>query len=154
MRTAGPLATGSQGDVQALPGGGWMVGWGGLPNFTEFDAGGQVVYRRPAAPRREQLPRLPPAVERRSRANRRPSPRPPAARTTTVYASWNGATTVASWQLLAGASASSLSVVGAVARSGFETTLTTPAAPFVEVRALSASGKVLATSKALAPAAG
>jgi hypothetical protein len=61
---------------------------------------------------------------------------------------------VASWQLLAGASASSLSVVGAVPRSGFETTLTTPAAPVVEVRALSASGKVLASSRALAPAAG
>jgi hypothetical protein len=44
VRGAGPLATGSQGDVQALPGGDWMVGWGGLPNFTEFDAAGAPVY--------------------------------------------------------------------------------------------------------------
>jgi hypothetical protein len=153
VRTGGPLATGSQGDVQALPGGNWMVGWGGLPNFTEFDAAGQVVYDA-------QLPR----GETSYRVYRLPwsgqPGEPPAIAastsgpTTTVYASWNGATTVSSWQLLAGASASSLSVVGAIPRSGFETTLTTAAAPVVEVRALSPSGKVLATSKALAPEAG
>ena len=44
VRTSGPLATASQGNVQALPGGGFMVGWGGLPNFTEFDTHGQIIY--------------------------------------------------------------------------------------------------------------
>ncbi|HWX96757.1 MAG TPA: arylsulfotransferase family protein, partial [Solirubrobacteraceae bacterium] len=44
VRTSGPLITGSQGNAQTLPGGGWMVGWGGLPNVTEFDAHGQIVY--------------------------------------------------------------------------------------------------------------
>jgi hypothetical protein len=153
VRSSGPLATGSQGDVQALPGGGWMVGWGGLPNFTEFDAAGQIVYdaQLPAGENSYRVYRLPWSGQ--------PSEPPAIAATTsgattTVYASWNGATTVTSWQLLAGPSASSLSVVGAVPRSGFETTLTTPAAAVVEVRALSASGKVLASSRALAPTAG
>ena len=74
--------------------------------------------------------------------------------TTTVYASWNGATTLASWQLLAGSSIAHMNVVASAPRSGFETTLNVAAAAFVQVRALSASGKVLATSEALAPSAG
>ena len=41
--------TASQGNIQQLPGGGWMVGWGGLPNFTEFDAPGPGHLRRPAS---------------------------------------------------------------------------------------------------------
>jgi hypothetical protein len=153
IRTVGPLTTASQGDVQALPGGGAMVGWGGLPNFTEFDAHGQVVYDA-------QLPR----GENSYRVYRLPwsgqPSEPPAiaastsGASTTVYASWNGATTVTSWQVLAGTGAAGLNVVASAPRSGFETTITAPAAPVVEVRALSASGKVLGTSKPLAPSAG
>ena len=82
-----------------------MVGWGGLPNFTEYDAAGQIDLRRAAAGRREQLPRLPRAVERaaeRSAGDRRATRSGGA---TAVYASWNGATTVDAWQLLTGASA-------------------------------------------------
>ena len=72
----------------------------------------------------------------------------------TVYASWNGATTVASWQLLTGTSANALHPVSTTPKTGFETTIPAPSAAFVEVRALSASGRVLATSKAMAPTAG
>jgi hypothetical protein len=153
LRTIGPLATGSQGNVQALPGGGSMVGWGGLPNFTEFDAHGQIVYdaQLPAGENSYRIYREPWAGQ--------PSEAPAlsattSGATTTVYASWNGATTLASWQLLAGASAAHLSVVASAPRTGFETTLSAPAAAFVQVRALSASGKVIGSSKALAPAAG
>ncbi|MBA3807474.1 MAG: aryl-sulfate sulfotransferase [Solirubrobacterales bacterium] len=153
VRTGGPLSTGSQGNVQALPGGGAMVGWGGLPNLSEFDAHGQIIYdaQLPAGENSYRVYREPWAGQ--------PSEAPALAASTsgastTVYASWNGATTVASWQLLTGASAAHLSVVADVARTGFETTLTTTATAFVQVRALSASGKVLASSKALAPSAG
>ncbi|HEX3517637.1 MAG TPA: arylsulfotransferase family protein [Solirubrobacteraceae bacterium] len=153
LRSSGPLATASQGDVQALPGGGWMVGWGGLPNFTEFDAQGQIVYdaQLPAGENSYRVYRLPWAAQPLE---------PPAlaavtsGATTTAYASWNGATTVASWQLLSGSSATTLTPVATVARSGFETAIAVPSAPLVEVRALSASGKVIGTSKALAPSAG
>ena len=44
-----------------------------------------------------------------------------------VYASWNGATTVASWQLLAGADAAHLTAVSTTPDSGFETAI--PAEP-------------------------
>ncbi len=152
QRTVGPLATGSQGDVQALPGGGWMVGWGGLPNFTEFNSQGQIVYdaQLPRGENSYRVYRLPWAAQPLE---------PPAlaatttGATTTAYASWNGATTVASWQLLSGSSATGLTPVATVSRSGFETAIAVPAAPFVEVHALSASGKVIGTSKAIAPAA-
>ncbi len=33
----------SQGNTQSLPGGDWLLGYGGLPNFTEFDASGHVL---------------------------------------------------------------------------------------------------------------
>ncbi|HEV7163656.1 MAG TPA: arylsulfotransferase family protein [Solirubrobacteraceae bacterium] len=153
IRSDGPLATTSQGDVQALPGGGWMVGWGGLPNFTEFDAQGQVVFdaQLPAGENSYRVYRLPWAAQ--------PLQAPALAAvtssaTTTAYASWNGATTVVSWQLLSGSSTAKLTPAATVARRGFETAIAVPAAPLVEVRALSASGKVIGTSKALAPSAG
>ena len=150
VHTGAPLQTNSQGDLQALPGGGYMIGWGGLPNLTEFDVHGQIVYdaQLPAGENSYRIYRLPWAGQ--------PTAAPAVAATTagattTVYASWNGATTVASWQLLAGADAAHLNPVAIVPRSGFETTLTTPAAATVQVRALSASGKVLASSAPLSP---
>jgi len=153
VRTLGPLSTGSQGDVQSLPGGGWMVGWGGLPNLTEFNAQGQIVYdaQLPAGENSYRVyrepwvaqPTVPPAILARVTGA-----------TTTVYASWNGASTVASWQLLTGASAKQLAPVSTTPRSGFETTIPAPAAAFVEVRALSAAGRVLGASKPVKPASG
>lgn len=69
----------------------------------------------------------------------------------TVYASWNGDTQVASWQVLAGSSASSMHRVGRpVSKSGFETKITvSTTARLVAVQARNASGKVLATSPAV-----
>jgi hypothetical protein len=69
---------------------------------------------------------------------------------TDVYASWNGATGVAAWQLLAGASSSSLAAIESpVARQGFETRLaTTNAGPYYAVQPLDAAGNVLGTSRA------
>jgi hypothetical protein len=153
VRAPGPLITGSQGNVQPLAGGGWMIGWGGLPNFTEFNARGQAIYDA-QLPRGEfsyrvyrqpwnGQPITPPAI-----SARRVGP------TTTVYASWNGATGVASWQLLTGPSAGQLTAVSTTPRTGFETTIPSPTAAFVQVRALSPSGRVLATSKAVAPTVG
>jgi hypothetical protein len=52
---------------------------------------------------------------------------------------------------LTGTNAAHLSAVSNTPRTGFETTIATTAAPFVQVRALSASGKTLGTSKTVAP---
>jgi hypothetical protein len=145
VRTSGPLSTGSQGNLQALSGGGWMVGWGGLPNITEFTAQGQIAYDA----------QLPPG-ENSYRIYREPwsgqPTEPPAiiaktvGATTAVYASWNGATTVVSWQLLTGPAPTQMTAVSTTPRSGFETTIPAPPAVFYQVRALSAAGKVLGTS--------
>jgi hypothetical protein len=153
VRGNGPLATGSQGNLQQLPGGGWMVGWGGLPNFTEFNAQGQVVFDA-------QMP----TGEDSYRVYREPWSGQPATPPTlsvsggTAYASWNGATNVASWQLLAGQSTSALATVTTVPHSGFETAIAVPPSRQLpgeqyELQALSASGRVLASSP-VGPAAG
>ena len=64
--------------------------------------------------------------------------------------SWNGATAVARWQVLAGSVTGSLRAVRTVADRSFETrvALNSSAARFA-VRALSADGRVLATSRAV-----
>jgi hypothetical protein len=168
VRTIGPLTTTSQGDVQALPGGGSLVGWGGLPNFTEYDAAGQIVYDAQLPPGENSYrvyrepwsaqPAEPPAIAARTSGG-----------ATAVYASWNGATTVDSWQLLVGSSPDRMTAVSTTPRSGFETTIPAPSPPasrcphgascpalalYFEVRALSASGKALATSRAIRQAIG
>jgi hypothetical protein len=71
----------------------------------------------------------------------------PAGSGLSVSVSWNGATDVASWRVLTGASAGSLTPVATAAKSGFQTTLSAPGAgPYVAVQALDASGGVLAVS--------
>ena len=37
------LLASSQGNTLSLPGGNWLLGYGGLPNFTEFDGSGHVL---------------------------------------------------------------------------------------------------------------
>ena len=145
LRTPTPSARSDGGNLQALPGGGWMVGWGGSGDLSEFDAGGSIVYdaglpqvldsyriyREPWA----GLPSLAPSLSLREG---------------TLYASWNGATTTTSWELSGGSSQSHMTPLSTTPRTGFETAITAPAAEaFYEVRALSASGRVLGTSKAI-----
>jgi hypothetical protein len=67
-----------------------------------------------------------------------------------LYASWNGATEPASWQLLEGAGAQDLRSGATVPRTGFETVLT-PASQTrrAAVVALDRSGAPLGTSPAV-----
>ena len=67
-----PTDHGSQGNIQSLPGGGWMVGWGGLPNFTEFDATGRSSTT-PSSPRASSATAATACRGRDSRRNRRRS---------------------------------------------------------------------------------
>jgi Arylsulfotransferase (ASST) len=145
---AKPLITTSQGNLQRLPNGNWLVGFGGLPNFTEYNSQGQITYdaRFPTGENSYRVyrepwsgqPTEPPAIAASATGT-----------TTSVYASWNGATTVASWQLLTGPSTSHLAAVSTTPKTGFETTITAPTAPYVQVRALNFNGKTLGTSKAI-----
>ncbi|HXD54643.1 MAG TPA: arylsulfotransferase family protein [Solirubrobacteraceae bacterium] len=147
------LVAGSQGNLQALPGGDWMVGWGQSPYLSEYSASGQVLldahmpstYESYRTYRQDwsAQPTAPPAFA---------VARAGAGAGTTVYASWNGATNVASWRVLAGPSANALQPVGAAPRAGFETAIALGAAPakgsWVSVQALDATGAVLGVAPA------
>lgn len=146
-----PLVAGSQGNLQALPGGNWVVGWGQAPYLSEFDPSGQLVFdaHMPSAYESYRTyrqdwtgqPATPPAMALQSSGGR-----------AFVYASWNGASTVASWRVLAGPSAATMTPVASAPRAGFETRIPLSGAPasgaFLSVQALSASGAVLGASPA------
>jgi hypothetical protein len=150
------LLAGSQGNMQVLAGGDALVGWGAIPRVTEFDPNGKVVFDATF-----------PDGEDSYRAYRFPWSATPATRpalatakdkgdTKTIYASWNGATGVAAWQVLAGDTLERMQPVGGPQRStGFETTLhADTTAPFVAVEALDADGEVLGTSATVPADAG
>jgi hypothetical protein len=123
--------------MQTLPNGNRFVGFGAQPFFSEFTASGRLVYDA-------QLPQ----DDGSYRAYRFPWRATPRTRPDAVmsggavYASWNGATEVARWQVLAAGS-----VVASAGKSGFETRIpVTAAGSSFTVRALDARGRVLGTS--------
>ena len=141
------LLAATQGNQQTLPNGNFMVGWGSQRQLTEYDAAGNVLYNAFLSLGYESyrtyrmpwvgLPRSRPKVVAADEAGAG----------TDAYMSWNGATEVATWELFAGSSPSTLQSVGTRARRGFETKITAPGAPrFVQVRARDAAGRVLSTS--------
>jgi hypothetical protein len=139
------LAAAFEGNLQELPGGDDFLGWGQQPYFTEFDSKGQVVfdgrfvgnnssyraYRFPWIGTPSTLPSVTAST---------------AGASTSVYVSWNGATQVTSWRVLAGASQNALQAVTTASKQGFESQVTIPAAPYVQVQALDSAGRTLATS--------
>jgi hypothetical protein len=67
---------------------------------------------------------------------------------TIVHASWNGASEVASWRVLAGQDPGSLTARTTIPASGFESSTILPKKyAYATVQALDASGKVLGSSK-------
>ncbi len=136
-----------EGNDQLLPNGDNMVGWGQQPYFTEYNAFGQTLFdaRFVDANSNYRAYRFPwsgtpltrPAVAARRSGSGE-----------TVYASWNGATNVAAWHVLAGASPSSLRTVATVAKYAFESIMAIkPRERYVAVQALNSRGALLASSK-------
>jgi len=125
------------GNTQLLDGGGVFVGWGGSPYVTEFDRSGAIVFdaRLPTGGQSYRAFRFP--------WTGRPADRPAAVvRAGALYASWNGATAVASWQLRENGRVSRT-----VRRTGFETALPLSAqSGTADVVALDAGGNPLGTS--------
>ncbi|HEY1593231.1 MAG TPA: arylsulfotransferase family protein [Solirubrobacteraceae bacterium] len=136
-----------EGNVQQLSAGDVFMGWGQQPYFSEANAAGQQIfdahftvptgsYRAYRFAWNAQPPTLPalaiaPSIDG----------------STDIYASWNGATDVASWQVLAGPAPQSLATIGVANRTGFETHIAVHSgSPYFAVQALNAAGKVLATS--------
>lgn len=143
------LSGATQGSTQDLPDGHTFVGWGAQGAFTEFAGDGSVVLDGD----------LPPSYDSyrayRSRWTGLPRDRPRlvarrAGRRVHVDVSWNGATEVARWRVLAGRRPGALRPVGGGAWNGLETALTVRhAGRWVSVEALTARGRVLARARAV-----
>ncbi len=137
----------TQGNQQTLPNGNFMVGWGSQRQLTEYGPAGNVLFNAALSLGYESYRtyRLPWVGLPRSRPVVAAADEPGAG--TDAYMSWNGATEVATWELFAGSSRSTLRSVARVRRTGFETKITTRGVPrFVQVRARDAAGNVLSTS--------
>ncbi len=134
------------GSTQPLADGDVFVGWGSQPNLSEYTRSGRLVFDA-QFPSPDQsyratyepwvgLPSDPPAAAARESDGK-----------ATVYASWNGATRVSSWRVLAGDGTRGLSVVRSAPRSGFETTIALRRDyEEFQVQALDARGRVIGTS--------
>ncbi len=143
-----PVLAASQGNMQTLADGHAVVGWGAVPAISEFADDGSLLFdahlpfdltfyrafRFPWSGR----PRTPPAVIA-SRNN--------TGEETIVHVSWNGASGVHSWRVLAGPDQSRLTVRATIPASGFESSATLPADySRVAVQALDSAGRVLGSS--------
>jgi hypothetical protein len=134
----------NQGNAQLLPQGHVLVGWGYLPFVTEFDARGRVCLDLTFGPDTDSY-----RVFRYGWTGR-PITRPAVAlRGRRVYVSWNGATEVHRWQVLAGTSRTELEPFRTVRKRGFETAAPAPAAEWLAVRALDRSGRSLGLSRVI-----
>jgi hypothetical protein len=145
------LLAGSQGSMQLLPNGNALVGWGAKPYVSEYSADSKHLLFEARFPRGGESyraykfpwvgrPATAPAVAARLRGAK-----------LTAYASWNGATEVASWRVFAGLAPDALLPAVVTARTGFEAAIELPggSGPYVEVQALDAAGQVLGTSGAV-----
>ncbi|HEY2439805.1 MAG TPA: arylsulfotransferase family protein [Solirubrobacteraceae bacterium] len=135
-----------EGSVQSLSNNDDLVGWGGIPYMTEFNAKGRAVFDARFV-----------GANSSYRAYRfawsgTPTTKPSVAArvdrgATTVYASWNGATQVARWRVLGGGSATALKTVAGARKTAFETAIRLPHhEAYVAVQPLDRRGQVLGTS--------
>jgi hypothetical protein len=136
------IASPYEGNLQLLGDGGALVGWGGVRRVTEFARDGTVRFEL-------KLPYGDTYRGYRMPWRGRPAGRPAVAVVgDRVYASWNGKTDVAFWEVLSGPDRDHLSRVAGHDWAGLETAiqLETPP-PAVAVRALDAHGRVLGVSE-------
>lgn len=138
------LAVPNKGSVRRQTNGNVLVGWGARPYITEFTRHGRIVFDAHFARADDGTYR---AI--RARWTGRPATLPRvAADRRSVWASWNGATEVARWRVLAGDTEATLEPVATRRRRGFETTMRLDRRyRVVAVEALDSAGTVLGTSR-------
>jgi Arylsulfotransferase (ASST) len=143
-----PLLAASQGNMQTLADGNTIVGYGGVPAISEYAIDGSLLFdahqpfdmsfyrafRFPWSGR----PLTPPAILASLNDT---------SEETIVHASWNGATGVVSFRVLAGKHPESLAARATISADDFESSVTLPDKyAYAEVQALDAAGHVLGTS--------
>ena len=136
--------TWAMGDVQQLEDGGVFIGWGTAGSFTELGPDGSVRLDARFADGSVSYRAF------RFELDAQPKGRPATLvvrnpdGSLTLYVSWNGATRVAKWQLVAGTSTDRMKPVQTQRRTGFETAIALPVTSgYVSVVALDALGKQL-----------
>jgi hypothetical protein len=138
-----------EGSDQLLSNGDSLVGFGSQPWITEFDSRGRIAFDARFVDANQSYrayrypwtgtPAAPPSVGTRTSKGR-----------TTVYATWDGSTQLARWQVLGGSSATSLKPVASASKAAFETPIKLAhRSTYVAVRALDSHGHALATSRAV-----
>jgi Arylsulfotransferase (ASST) len=149
-----PLLAASQGNMQTLADGNTVVEYGGVPELSEYAADGSLLFdahlsyeeisyrgfRFPWSGRPSSSPAV--AVNLNNTGEE-----------TIVHMSWNGATEVTSWRVLAGergGGVRSLAPQTTIATTGFESSTILPKKyAYAAVQALDAAGRVLGTSPAV-----
>ena len=149
-----PLYPDHQGNMQQLSNRNQFVGWGVQPYLSEFNEAGNsrenpslnLIYDmtmpnhtyRAYKQKWVGLPLNPPsaaAIKLRGGG-------------TMIYASWNGSTETVAWQVFAGPTPYTISVVTpSVPRTGFETSIYVPSmGPYFQVNALDCFGRIIGIS--------
>ncbi len=144
------LLASSQGNTLSLPGGNWLLGYGGLPNFTEFSPSGRVLLDGTLGPNVQSFRTYLAPWSGQPRGAPSVVAAPSGSGALAVSVSWNGASEVASWRVLAGSSPNALAPTLSAARSGFQTTISVPSpGPYVQVQALNGAGAIIGVSAAV-----
>ena len=142
----------TQGNVQVLPNGNSLVGWGNRGRASEYGADGSLLldlrlargydsyraFKFPWVGRPASRPRAAIASQGKGR---------------TAFVSWNGATEVAAWELLAGGEGGLGATGVVVPATGFETRVDVTGRQFVALQALGADGAELGRTVPLRVAA-
>lgn len=143
-----PVVSVSQGNAQTLLNRNLFVGWGSAPEFSEYTVNGRQIFNGTFALGVESYRafRFPWTGQPTTSPDMANVPGPSG--TVDIYASWNGATTVAAWRVLGGPTPESLVALNSsTPRQGFETQIELHSEPaYFEVQALDAHGHVLGTS--------
>jgi hypothetical protein len=141
------LLSPSQGNALVLPGGNWLVGYGRLPSFTEFDPSGRVLLDGSLGSRIQDFATFLARWGGQPTGSPSLAVRPLGNGSVLLAASWNGDTRVRAWRVLEGQTPRRLRPLLTMPRQGFETTLAVRlGGPFVAVEALDRLGAALGRS--------
>ncbi|VXB08239.1 Arylsulfotransferase ASST [Citricoccus sp. K5] len=150
----------SMANAQQMANGNMLIGWGARPHYSEYTPGGELIYDvchgdecrgdefeggggsyRAYKFAWQGRPAAEPDVTVQERDGER-----------LAHVSWNGATEVARWRLVAGEDEGSATEQAVVDREGFETAIPVPddaaELPYVVVEALDTEGTVLGKTQA------